>query len=345
MAVLAGGENPRTTDKREETTLLPKVWKMVQRSHVYLARMQNADGSFTVDHERSSDARPAPIAVTSLVCLSFMAGGNTPSCGPFRTEVKKGISYLIDRCDPETGIFHDDLDQTSKMHGQGFATLALAQAYGMFGLEERSLNRDRLEQALKKAVELVCRIQTEVGGWYYDPTFSSDHEGSITICIVQALRAARNAGIHVEKGVIDRALKYVRRSQKDNGAFRYRLNDDKTSYALTAAGVATLNATGEYDSKAIDRGLSYMQKKDPILNMVSTSPYPQYARFYAAQAYYQYKDLSIWKRWYPRLVDESRGLQRLDGSFPNPTYGSVYATAFTSLTLQVSFGYLPVFQR
>jgi uncharacterized protein YfaS (alpha-2-macroglobulin family) len=231
------------------------------------------------------------------------------------------------------------------MHGQGFATLALAQAYGMFGMEGSSLKRERLEQALKRSVELICKIQTDVGGWYYYPTFSSEHEGSITICIVQALRAARNAGISVDKGVIDRALSYVRRSQKENGAFRYMLNDDKTSFALTAAGVATLNAAGEYDSEAIDRGLNFMAKKDPLLHYTPLAPYPQYTRFYAAQAYYQYKDLSRWKRWYPKLVEECRGLQRKDGSFPNDTYGSVYATAFTTLTLQVSFGYLPVFQR
>ncbi|MFH2000702.1 MAG: prenyltransferase, partial [Planctomycetota bacterium] len=177
------------------------------------------------------------------------------------------------------------------------------------------------------------------------PSFSSDHEGSITICIVQALRAARNAGIHVDKKVIDRAVSYVRRSQKDNGSFRYRLNDDQSSFALTAAALATLNATGEYDSKAIDLGLEYMMKKDPVLNFVSREMYPQYARFYAAQAYYQYSDLTIWKRWYPRLVEECREQQYPNGCFDNPQYGSVYSTAMITLTLQVPFGFLPVFQR
>jgi hypothetical protein len=300
-----------------------------------------------VDHEGPVFAKPAPIAVTALSCLSFMAGGNTPSCGPYRRQVKKGISYLISVCNPETGIFHDDMDKTSKMHGQGFAMLALAEAYGMFGLDERSLDRERIRKALRSSVDLVSRIQTDVGGWWYNADFSSEHEGSITICIVQALRAARNAGIHVDKGVIDRAVSYVRRSQKKtDGSFRYRLNDDTTSYALTAAGVATLNATGEYDSKAIDLGLEYMLQKDPILNHRFTEErYPQYARFYAAQAYYQYKDMSIWNRWFALLVKTCKDEQRTNGSFSNPTFGFVYATAMTTLTLQMPYMYLPIFQR
>jgi hypothetical protein len=348
-------ENPPETAAEEEasgpigsetrTVSLSEVREMVHRGHVYLAKTQNTDGSFSLDPENQSDYIRAPIAVTSLVCLSFMAGGNTPYAGPFRSELKKGLSYLIRICDPETGIFHDDLDDTSKMHGQGFAILALAQAYGMFGVDDRSLDRKALEIALKSSVDLVCRIQTEVGGWYYNPVFSSEHEGSITICIVEALRAARNAGIFVEKGVIDRAVTYVRRSQKNDGSFRYKLNDDKSSYALTAAGIATLNATGEYDSEAIDLGMAYMQKKDPVLNLVSYEMYPQYARFYAAQAYYQFSDLSLWKRWYPRFVEECREQQYPNGSFYNGNYGAVYATSVTTLTLQVPFGYLPIFER
>ncbi len=331
---------------KEGVFFLTEASKVVARGHVFLSRTQNSDGSGSGDAESQSYARPAPIAVTALACLSFMAGGTTPTCGPFRRHLKKGIAYLIAINDPETGIFHDDLDKNSKMHGQGYAMLALAQAYGMFGLDGNVIDRKRIRTALKSAVDLVSRIQTEVGGWYYDTSPSSEQEGSNKICIVQALRAARNAGIHVDKGVIDRAVNYVRRSQKKtDGSFRYRLNDDNTSFALTAAGISTLNATGEYDSEAIDRGIEYLQKKDPILNLVPFERYPQYARFYAAQAYWQFKNLSLWNRWYPKLVEQSRAIQYTNGSFANPEFGSVYATAMITLTLQVPFGYLPVFQR
>lgn len=334
----------KTSLELAEEALRSAVQDVVYKGHVYLTQSQNANGSFSIG-KKNQGAKRAPIAVTALACLSFMAGGNTPYCGEFSAPLKKGLNYLLSICDLETGIFYADGDTTSRMHGQGYAMLALAEAYGMFGMDEASGNHKKIGKALRKSVDLVSKIQSEVGGWYYNTSISNDHEGSITICIVAALRAARNSGVHVDKQVIDKAVSYVRRSQKRNGAFSYKLNDDKTSYALTAAAVATLNYTGEYDSKAIDLGMEFMQKKDPILNIVTLENYPQYARFYAAQAYYQYKNLSNWNRWFPRFVRECKGLQYPDGSFSNQQFGAVYATAFTTLTIQVSRGYLPIFQR
>ncbi len=334
----------KTADRLSKATKM--IHGIVERGHAYLASRQNRDGSFSTDPDYSTAS--APIAVTALTCLSFMAGGNTPERGRYNRELRDGLSYLCKACN-DKGEFVDDRDTTSKMHGQGFAILALAEAYGMFGISDRSVDRKRLEKILKKSVELVSGIQTEIGGWYYETRKTSDHEGSITICIIQGLRAARNSGIHVDKSVIDKAVQYVRKSQKkEDGSFRYRLNDDHTSYALTAAAVATLNATGDYDSKAIDKAMEYMLRKDPVLNFVSSykDQYPRYARFYASQAYYQCRDRSKFERWFPMLVDEaSREQQREDGSFPNSSYGPVYATAMTTLTLQIPFGYLPIFQR
>jgi hypothetical protein len=329
----------------EPEVLRKKVHNIVARGHAYLAARQNKDGSFSVDPDDPSAS--APIAVTALVSLSFMAGGNTPERGRYSRQLRDALSYLCKACS-EGGEFVDDRDSSSRMHGQGFAILALAEAYGMYGISDRSVDRQKLADVLKRSVTLVAEIQTEIGGWYYDAKKTSDHEGSITICIIQGLRAARNSGIHVDRTVIDKAVRYVRKSQKkSDGSFRYSLNNDRTSYALTAAAVATLNATGDYDSEVIEKAMEYMLKKDPVLNFVSSTRdfYPQYARFYASQAYYQYRDRSRFERWYPKLVEQVPIEQRVDGAFPNPQFGPVYATAMATLTLQIPFGYLPVFQR
>ena len=328
-----------------DSDLIEAVYGMVDKGHRYLASRQNPDGSFSIDPDDLS--ANAPIAVTAITCLSFMAGGTTPERGRYKKELRDGLSYLCKAC-TERGELVDDRDTTSRMHGQGFAILALAEAYGMYGISDRSVDRKRLEDVLKRSVALVAEIQTEVGGWYYEAKKTSEHEGSITICIIQGLRAARNSGIFVERAVIDRAVSYVRKSQKkSDGSFRYRLNDDTSTFALTAAAVATLNATGDYDSEAIDQAMDYMLKKDPVLNQVShfRDQYPQYSRFYASQAYYQYRDRSRFDRWFPELVEQLPPLQRVDGSFPNQQFGPVYATAMTTLTLQIPFGYLPIFQR
>jgi len=344
-------DDPKDSTRDEERVLasdpalLLEVHAIVEKAHRYLAERQNKDGSFSIDPDDLSAS--APIAVTALACLSFMAGGSTPERGEFSRQLRDGLSYLCMACN-ERGELVDDRDSTSKMHGQGFALLALAEAYGMYGISDRSVDRKRLDEVIKKSVALISEIQTEVGGWNYDTKKAADHEGSITICIIQGLRAARNAGVHVDRTVIDKAVDYVRRSQKkSDGSFRYRLNSDKTSFALTAAAVATLNASGDYDSDAIGLAMEYMLKKDPVLNHVShfKDQYPQYARFYSAQAYYHYRDRSSFDRWFPRLVEEASILQRDDGAFGNTQFGPVYATATAALTLQIPFGYLPIFQR
>src|SRR6185295_17264300 len=105
---------------------------------------------------------------------------------------------------------------------------------------------ERIKNALVAAVQRIEQSQGAEGGWYYDPYPMPMHEGSVTICMVQALRAARDAGIQVDSKLVARAEDYVRRLQsKKTGLFCYTLGDEtRTSVALTAAGISTLNATG-----------------------------------------------------------------------------------------------------
>jgi hypothetical protein len=249
------------------------------------------------------------------------------------------------------GFIGTESDKYSKMHGHGFATLALAEAYGMVGGGRAGLvNTATLRQAIVDAVAVIERSQEpETGGWYYEP-LPHGHEGSVTICVVQALRAARNAGIQVSSGTIERAIDYVRRSQKADGSFRYALGDDRSSPALTAAAISTLNATGDYDSKIIEKGIDYLLKIEPsrplAQRFAGREPrFPHYERLYLAQAYFQNRDQSLFTRWFPAEASRLLSEQKADGSWTSEEYGSVYATAMTALVLQIPFQYLPIFQR
>ena len=89
---------------------------------------------------------------------------------------------------------------------------------------------------------------------------------SITVCQIMALRAARNIGIKVPKTTIDRAYDYVIRSAIENGrergGFKYQEKEaTRTSYSLTAAGVATLHNTGTYDHALISAGVDYLKRE------------------------------------------------------------------------------------
>jgi hypothetical protein len=150
----------------------------------------------------------------------------------------------------------------------------------------------------------------------------------------------------VDKRVIDRAVEYMRRSQHaESGRFRYAINDPKTSWALTAAALATLNALGDYGSEVLTRGFQALEESDPYLGMGRIEAFQDYGALYAAQAYWQYRDHVAFDRWWPAFVAQCADRQRPDGDFYDGDYGNVYATAIVSLSLQVPLGYLPLFQR
>src|SRR4030095_9188208 len=211
---------------------------------------------------------------------------------------------------------------------------------------------ESIRRALVAAVRLIERAQGETGGWYYTPKVNTDHEGSVTITLVQALRAARNAGIAVDTNVIARAIEYVRRSQDDDGSFRYRINDTVTQRtpARTPAAISTLNATGDYDSAVVDRGIKHLLGKFSERREYGTNraneQFPVYERFYTAQALRQYRDPEVFADWYRReramrLKSQAEGALQgvdVDGSWPD-RYGRVFATAVNCIVLRIEDSY------
>jgi hypothetical protein len=338
-------ESPRELQEPPPSTALEQASRRaLERGLAYLARRQRetADGSFP---RGSSDETEkwAPVGVTALGALAFLAGGNSPGRGPYGREVGAAIDYLVAKANltassPTYGYIHAQGDSHSQTHGHGFATLALAQAYGM------SPRSEKLRAVLVAAVELIESSQGSEGGWFYDPHVSASHEGSITICYAQALRASRNAGIRVEREVVRRAEDYVLRLQNEDGSFRYGLNEEHTSVALTAAGIATLNAAGRYDTGAIRSGVDAiwtgLETRDP-----RDVRFPFYERLYLAQAFWQLNDARDFERWFARESKRIVTSQEQDGSWTDRQYGNCYATAVCCLVLAVPEGVLPIFQR
>ena len=72
------------------------------------------------------------------------------------------------------------------MYSHGFGTLFLAEAYGM-------THRPEIREKLQKAVRLIVDSQNVEGGWRYQPV-RRDADLSVTICQINALRAARTPG-------------------------------------------------------------------------------------------------------------------------------------------------------
>jgi hypothetical protein len=143
----------------------------------WLARAQNADGSFGTATYRGN------IAVTSLAGLAFMSSGSSPGRGPFGAQIDKALLYVMDNTSPSGFIAVAASSTHGPMYSHGFGTLFLAEAYGM-------THRPEIREKLQKAVRLIVDSQNIEGGWRYQPV-RRDADLSVTICQINALRAAR----------------------------------------------------------------------------------------------------------------------------------------------------------
>jgi len=328
----------------------PAARRAVQRGLRYLQRSQNEDGSWSdgIGRKVNQDyvnRYGKHVGVTSLACLAFMSAGSMPERGPFGEEVSAGLDWVLSRVKGHGFV----TNRGSRMYSHAFATLFLAEVYGM-------TPTPRVKKGLKRAVTLIERAQNAQGGWRYLPG-AKDSDISITVCEVQALRAARNAGIEVKKETIDTALSYIRRSFIARGTYQTRngfwyqvfenepFRPSRTSFALTSAGVTAMHALGEYDLKEIRGGLRYLSnpRNRPRREDMRQSFDYFYGHYYAIQAFFQSGD-SYFNDWYPSVRDEIVEGQNGDGRWRD-LVGSNYATSMACIILQVPYQYLPIFER
>jgi len=345
LPVAAARETPGGDARPERSRRLAAI----DRGLAWLASVQRRDGSI-------GSADSGIVGVTALATLAFFARGYQDGRGPYGDVIRRGVDFLLaqsvvsSRGKFPAGYIHFEGDPDSRMHGHGYATQVLVLAYGCgSSADERTA---RLKEGVAKAVKVIQESQSLTGGWYYEPSRQSGHEGSVTVTVVQALRMARDAGFVVDRTTIDLGLKYLRKSQKDDGSFKYSLHQDSSTAALTAAAITAMHGFGEYYSDSIDRGLRYLRDE---YNDPDDLEWPHYANYYAAQAFYRAGGAD-WEDWEDRIVPRILAAQTTAraglGCWEDPSYGRLkvsygpqLATAFNCLTLSVPDGYLPLFQR
>jgi len=287
------------------------------------------------------------VGVTGLCLMAFLSGGHLPGRGRYGPVVEKGVDFVLSRVDPNIGFItgHD-----TRMYSHAFATLFLAETYGM-------THRADVKQKLQLAVDLIVKSQNQLGSWRYRP-YSDRADMSITVCQLMALRAARNVGIRVPKRTIDRAYEYVEKSAYKNpahstfGGFKYKLEpSSRTTFALTAAGIASLNHSGIYDSPLIRAGVQYLKAQMPQFNRRHRHHYFYfYGHYYASQVFFLCSDErnshQLWDWYWPRIAKDLLANQREDGSWLNTTGpGTAFATAVACVIHQIPNQYLPIFHR
>lgn len=314
--------------------ITPQQRDSVEKGLAWLSRNQGQHG----EYGSRAGGYGATSAITALSGLAFMSAGNLPGRGPYGDNVRRCVDYILD-CSQESGLLSADNSQ-SVMYSHGFATLFLAEVYGMTGDEN-------VKEKLQKAVRLIQQCQNREGGWRYLP-IPLDADISVTICQVMALRAAREAGIKVEKQTIDRAIHYVRSCQNPDGGFSYMANaiggGGGSGFERSAAGVAALYYAGVFEGDDLHRGLDYIKQFRPGLGISGQAiSHYYYGQYYAAQAMFLAGG-DYWSKWYPAIRDELIAKQDADtGSWPRSEISEDYATAVALIILQMPNRFLPVF--
>lgn len=331
-----GSKTPRPGISPEVNAELftPAAKQAVEAGLAWLARRQQSKGAI------GSGQFAENIAVSSLAGLAFMAGGSQPGEGPYGANLDRLLEFVLDNVSATGYCVVMRSTSHGPMYDHGFGTLFLAEAYGM-------TRREDIREKLRKAVDLIVRSQNEQGGWRYQPQRVQDADISVTICMIMALRAARNAGLHVPKGCVEKCIEYVRRSQNADGGFRYMLpGGTPSAFARSAAGVVALYTAGVYEGRDIDRGLDYIQQFTPGRGGGGFSRRDShyfYGHYYAVQAMYTAGG-DRWPRWYKAVRDELVERARPDGSWTDSTCGE-YGTAMACIILQIPLNFLPIFQR
>lgn len=334
-AALAAGRLSAQPQQRDTTheSAVDMITTGAQRSIndglAFLAQRQQDDGSLG-----SGQFLRNP-AICGLAGLAFMAQGSTPNRGAFGVQVERCVEFILEQVGSDGFIGSRNSQTHGPMYGHGFATLFLAECYGM------SMRND-IREKLGKAVRLIVDVQNDEGGWRYQPK-REDADVSVTICQVMALRAARNAGLFVPKETIDRCTEYVKSCQNPDGGFSYQITSrTRSEFPRSAAGVVALYMAGIYDGQEVQTGLSYLMNYIPHGRAMMFDTHYYYGHYYAVQAMWRAGG-RFWETWYPAIRDELVARQRNDGSWSD-LICSEYATAMACIILQIPNNFLPILQ-
>lgn len=316
---LAFSARGQSTFSRMESAIPDRVDTMYVKGMRFLQSTQKTNGSW--DGQYGDEP-----GVVGFALMSFLAHGDDPNVGPYAPNIKKCLQYIISNQNKSSGYIG------SSMYTHGFATLALAEAYGV-------VRDDRIGPALQAAVDLILSAQERnpMGGWRYSPD-ANDSDTSICGCLMMALFAARNSGLHVPQEAFNKAQKFMDSCRDAQGGYGYT---SPSGYRITLTSIGSLvQSCGKLQSKPSYPLTLDLLKKN--LNYREDS-YFFYFEYYMAQALF-HADEDAWKQWNNKNIRLLFASQQQDGSWM-ANNSKAYSTALALLSLAVNYRFLPIYEK
>ncbi|MEQ8848633.1 hypothetical protein [Botrimarina sp.] len=347
----------------------PESEAAVQRALKWLAEHQNPDGTWSLVHTagacRGRCANPGRVpgddpfgasisSATGLALLPFLGAGQTQDSGRYKRVVAAGLGALarLGRVEEDyaslPGLSWRD---SGRMYAHGINAIVLSEAYGLTG--DR-----RLGAAAEAALAFVSAAQDPAGGgWRYSPQRPGDT--SVTGWQIMALKSGSLAGIATPTTVVRRAEGFLD-SVSAAGGSRYGYMPRGEIEGLVDAaydGTASMTAVGllcrmylgwEQGDPRLAKGVEYLAQRGP-----SQTDY--YFNYYAAQVIFHQTagEGALWREWNDRMREQlleqqadrghERGSWYVDDTH-NRRGGRLYTTALATMTLEVYYRYLPIYQ-
>jgi|GEM_PF-1330162 len=345
------------------------VGKAIDDALDWLARHQDfggfwdADGFTTQCTGRRCRGKGIPlndIGVTGLALQAFLSRGQPIDAGPYEDVISKGIQFLRDVQDPDSGLF----GTRSGMHwvyNHAIAATALAEAYGQ-------LESPALKPFAQRGLDLIHSIKNPGKAWRYccgatDPVEQNDV--SVTGWMVLALVTGERYGLQIHEHDLTDALRYIedmtdlktgRTGYKECGSYCAREAGDESiwpfeeSEAMTALAMICRNLAGgvlgelEAQDRAQVAGSQLLRRKLPKWR--DTQGCIDYYYWYfgtRAMRLYGGQDWEIWKSSTLSAVmqnQKTRGCAK--GSWDpqmcpwGDNGGRIYATAMLTLLLETA---------
>ena len=303
------------------TQVPPEVERIYERGLEFLVKAQTAEGTFPGNYGNEP-------ATAALAMLAMFAHGDDPNHGPYAKTIKRCLDHLLKSADEKTGYIG------SSMYNHGFASLALAEAYG-------AVADERIAPALKKAIDLILTSQekNKFKAWRYTPD-AQDADSTVSGACFVALIAARNAGLRVPDNAIEGALKFFSDCQAPTtGGIGYTPGSGAHGGSTTAIGTAAYAYARKKDQPTFTKAFKALRDGDEQTG----GSYPFYYEYYAAQAFFQ-SDVKVWEKWNEKRVKDLTAAQNDDGSWDGGL-GSGISTGLGLLSIALTYRYLPIYER
>jgi hypothetical protein len=306
-----------------EIPISPEVEKVIEKALGFLAIRQNADGSW-------SDGYGKNVGINSLILMAFMSMGNLPGEGKYGDVVAKGVDWIMSQSKDSGLIQNTDNGGGNAMYGHGLSTLMLSEVWGQ-------TRRKDIGEKLRKAVDLIVRVQGPKGTWGY---YSKVEDGDTSVTVMQtfALKSAHEAGMYVPKVTMDKAIAGIK-SRFDEKTSMYGYggpdnNIDSGNVGSHAAGTCIIQICGEKDPKYVvtptQRCIDVIEKH---------KPFNAYFLYYGSVCTY-YAGAKQYKKWCETMIPLVTKKQGASGEI-----GDNLSTAWSVLSLSLPYRYIPVYQH